>query len=226
MPPIPCRIAIFDLDGTLLNTLGDLAASANAALAAHHLPTHPQDRIRQFVGNGIRKLIERACPPNASPELLNQVHADFCHHYAQHCADTTAPYPGIPQLLDQLRRRGILTAVVSNKADFAVQQLCAQFFPNQFDAVAGEREGIRRKPAPDTVNAILTQLQVNATAAVYIGDSDVDVETARNAGTHCIAVTWGFRDRAILLNAGAQLLADSPAAILPMLASPPNLSRL
>lgn len=220
MPSIPCRIAIFDLDGTLLNTLGDLAASANAALAANHLPTHTQDSIRQFVGNGIRKLIERACPANVSPELLNHVHADFCQHYAQHCADTTAPYPGIPQLLDTLRQRGILTAVVSNKADFAVQQLCTQFFPGQFDAIAGEREGIRRKPAPDTVNAILHQLNVNASDAVYIGDSDVDVETARNAGTRCIAVTWGFRDRAILLNAGAQLLADSPAALLPILTSP------
>lgn len=220
MSPLPCRLAIFDLDGTLLNTLGDLAASANAALAAHHLPTHPQDSIRQFVGNGIRKLIERACPADTTSELQERVYHDFCRHYAQHCADTTAPYPGIPQLLDELRRRGILTAVVSNKADFAVQQLCAQFFPGQFDAIAGEREGVRRKPAPDTVLAILAQLNVNATTAVYIGDSDVDVETARNAGTRCIAVTWGFRDRAILLNAGAQLLADSPAALLPILTSP------
>ncbi len=208
------RLAIFDLDGTLLNTLGDLVASANAALTANHLPTHPQDSIRQFVGNGIRKLIERACPANASPELLNQVHADFCHHYAQHCADTTAPYPGIPNLLDELRRCGILTAVVSNKADFAVQQLCAQFFPNQFDAVAGEREGIRRKPAPDTVNSILHQLNVDASDAVYIGDSDVDVETARNAGTRCIAVTWGFRDRSTLEQAGATAFADNTAILL------------
>ena len=208
------RLAIFALDGTLLNTLGDIAASANFALAANHLPTHSLECVRQFVGNGIRRLIERACPADASPDLLEQVSADFCRHYARHCADTTAPYPGIPELLEGLRQRGILTAVVSNKADFAVQQLCAQFFPGQFDAVVGEREGIRRKPAPDSVQVILSQLHVDVEDAIYIGDSEVDVETSRNAGIRCLAVTWGFRDRGGLRQAGAQHLVDSPAEIL------------
>ncbi|MGN0866246.1 MAG: HAD family hydrolase [Oligosphaeraceae bacterium] len=208
------RLAIFDLDGTLLDTLGDLTASANAALAANHLPTHSRDTIRQFVGNGIRKLVECACPANLAPELLDRVHADFHRHYARHCADTTAPYPGIPRLLDELGKRGIRTAVVSNKADFAVQQLCARFFPRQFDAIAGEREGVRRKPAPDTVNAVLARLGMTAADAVYIGDSDVDIATARNAGVPCIAVTWGFRDRATLEQAGATLFADDTSLLL------------
>ena len=174
------RLAIFDLDGTILDTLEDLKESTNAALAANGYPERTLEEVRCFVGNGIGKLIERAVPKGTSKEATKKTLESFKVHYGIHCADHTKPYDGIIKLLEDLRKYGIQTAVVSNKADFAVQELCSQYFPKAFDFVVGEREGIRRKPCPDSVFEVLKTLKKTAAEAVYIGDSDVDVDTAKD----------------------------------------------
>ncbi len=207
------RLAIFDLDGTILNTLHDLAASTNAALTALGYPTRSVDEVRRFVGNGIRLLIERAVPAGTPTAQTDEVYRCFMAHYAQHCADTTRPYDGIPELLRALRAAGCRTAVVSNKADSAVQPLCRRYFDGLFDAAVGERPGVRKKPAPDSVNEILRQLAIPRTQAVYIGDSDVDIHTAQNAQMDCISVDWGFRSRAFLVENGASRIVSTPQAL-------------
>lgn len=211
------KLLIFDLDGTILDTLEDLYLSMNYALKKNGFPERTIDEIRQFVGNGIRKLNERAVPSGTSEMQLNQVHQDFTAHYEKHCADHTKPYAGIPEVLQKLREMGIQTAVVSNKADYAVQILCNDYFPALFDAVAGEKEGIRRKPAPDAVQAVLNTLQISREQALYIGDSDVDIETAQNAGIPCISVEWGFRDRAFLIQHGAEKIISKPEELLSLI---------
>lgn len=211
------QLIIFDLDGTVLNTLEDLYRSTDYALKQCDFPERTKDEIRQFVGNGIRKLIERAVPAQTPEEQIRQVHQVFTEYYEKHCADNTRPYDGIPEVLQKLRQSGMKTAVVSNKADYAVQILCKDYFPGMFDAVAGEREGIRRKPAPDAVQAVLQTLQISKEKAIYIGDSDVDIETAENAGMSCISVAWGFRDREFLLRHGAQKIISRPEELLHLL---------
>lgn len=200
---------IFDLDGTLLNTLADLAAATNHALAEHKLPQRTTDEVRRFVGNGIHKLIERAVPANTPAELQEAVFASFNRYYKQHCADSTRPYEGVPQLLQQLRTAGCRTAIVSNKADYGVQALAKQYFDGQLDAACGERAGIAKKPAPDMLLAIMRQLKAEPASTIYIGDSDTDLDTARNAGVACIGACWGFRGRAFLEAHGAKLLAEN-----------------
>lgn len=200
---------IFDLDGTLLNTLADLAAATNHALAEHKLPQRTTDEVRQFVGNGIRKLIERAVPADTPAELREEVFASFNRYYKQHCADSTRPYDGVPQLLQQLRTAGCCTAIVSNKADYGVQALAKQYFNGQLDAACGERAGIAKKPAPDMLLAIMQQLKAEPASTIYIGDSDTDIATASNAGVDCIGACWGFRGRAFLEAHGAKLLAET-----------------
>ena len=194
---------IFDLDGTLLDTLTDLADSLNAVLQKYDLPLHTKDEVRRFVGNGIRKLIERAIPGGAEHPQYEQIYQDFCAYYGDHCMDTTEPYPGVPSLLDWLKKSGYQTAIVSNKADFAVKKLNRIYFDGMIPVAIGEREGIRKKPAPDTVFQALRELGVEAERAVYVGDSDVDLETAANAGMDVIPVCWGFRSRAFLIGHGA-----------------------
>ena len=200
---------IFDLDGTLLNTLADLAAATNYALAEHKLPQRTTDEVRLFVGNGIRKLIERAVPADTPAELQEKVFASVNKYYKQHCADSTRPYEGVPQLLQQLRAAGCRTAIVSNKADYGVQALAKQYFDGQLDAACGERAGIAKKPAPDMLLAIMRQLSAEPASTIYIGDSDTDLDTARNAGVACIGACWGFRGRAFLEAHGAKLLAEN-----------------
>lgn len=200
---------IFDLDGTLLNTLADLAAATNHALAEHKLPQRTTDEVRLFVGNGIRKLIERAVPADTPAKLQEKVFASFNKYYKQHCADNTRPYDGVPQLLQQLRAAGCRTAIVSNKADYGVQALAKQYFDGQLDAACGERAGIAKKPAPDMLLAIMQQLKAEPASTIYIGDSDNDLDTARNAGVACIGACWGFRGRAFLEAHGAKLLAEN-----------------
>ena len=200
---------IFDLDGTLLNTLADLAAATNYALAEHKLPQRTTDEVRLFVGNGIRKLIERAVPTDTPAELQEAVFASFNKYYKQHCADSTCPYDGVPQLLQQLRAAGCRTAIVSNKADYGVQALAKQYFDGQLDAACGERAGIAKKPAPDMLLAIMQQLNAKPASTIYIGDSDTDIATASNAGVACIGACWGFRGRAFLEAHGAKLLAEN-----------------
>lgn len=204
---------IFDLDGTLLNTLADLAAATNHALAEHKLPQRTTDEVRLFVGNGIRKLIERAVPADTPAKLHEEVFASFNRYYKQHCADSTRPYEGVPQLLQQLRAAGCRTAIVSNKADYGVQALAKQYFDGQLDAACGERAGIAKKPAPDMLLAIMRQLKAEPASTIYIGDSDTDLDTARNAGVPCIGACWGFRGRAFLEAHGAKLLAENVSDI-------------
>jgi len=207
---------IFDLDGTLLDTLGDLAASVNYAMRTHGMPEHSVDEVCRFVGNGVRRLMERAVPGGAAHPEFEAAFAAFRRHYMEHSLDTTRPYEGIPEMLQELKRRGRHTAVVSNKFDAATKELCRHFFPDTIDVAVGEHEaeGIRKKPAPDTVLQALSQLGVGQEGAVYVGDSDVDIQTARNSGLPCISVLWGFRDREFLLAHGAETFVSQPLELL------------
>ena len=207
------KLAIFDLDGTILDTLEDLADAMNYALGEHGYPGRTIEEVRRFVGNGIRKLIERAVPAGLAKEEIDRVHETFSAYYQQHCADKTRPYEGVLPLLERLRAAGCLTAVVSNKADAAVQPLCRRYYNGLFDYAVGERTGIRRKPDPDSVQEVLRRLQVEAADAVYIGDSEVDIQTAKNAGLDSIIVTWGFRDRDYLESQGGRRFVDRPEEI-------------
>lgn len=207
------KLAIFDMDGTILNTIDDLAASLNYVLEKSGFPARTMDEVISFIGDGLRKLIERGVPEGTDSETVDKVLADFKEYYAVHCADKTAPYDGIIGLLENLRRNGCLTAVVSNKADDAVQELCRKYFDGLFDYAVGERSGILRKPAPDSVNEVLEKLNVSRGNAVYIGDSDVDIKTAENAGMDSIIVEWGFRERDFLLKKGAKTIVSAAEEI-------------
>lgn len=203
-------VVIFDLDGTLLNTLEDLHLSINHTLAWAGLPTQSHAGTRAYVGNGIRKLVERSAPAGTPAEVIDELLAEFDRYYAEHCNDHTAPYAGIPELLERLHAEGIRTAVVSNKTQYAVTSLVATHFPGAFEAVVGVREGVAKKPAPDMVALALSEMGAGEDApAVYVGDSEVDVATAANAGLPCLAVTWGFRTEAQLTAAGAAQLHAS-----------------
>lgn len=200
---------IFDLDGTLLNTLGDLTDATNFALGTLGYPARTEDEVRAFVGNGIGKLIERALPAGAGEADAQKALAAFKEHYESHCTHRTAPYAGVPELLDRLEGNGYRLAIVSNKADFAVQLLRDRYFPRIALAI-GEREGIGRKPAPDSLLAAMETLSSRPEDTVYVGDSDVDIETARNAGVDCVSVTWGFRTVGFLMSKGAQITVQKP----------------
>lgn len=208
------ELAIFDLDGTILNTLDDLADSLNHVLSQHGFPQHTADEVRMMVGNGILNLIKRALPNNTEQATVEAVYADFNAYYKLHSADKTKPYNGITDMLEQLKANGVKLAVVSNKADYAVQDLCKKYFGGIFDAVAGEKTGVPKKPAPDSVNSILSKLGTERKKSVYIGDSDVDLQTAANAEMDCIAVNWGFRDEKLLRENGAEVIVSSPNEIV------------
>ena len=206
---------IFDLDGTLLNTLDDLAASVNYALRTHGMPERTLDEVRSFVGNGVRLLMERAIPEGSANPRFEETFATFRAYYMEHSLDTTRPYDGIPEMIHALKQRGCRLAVVSNKFYAATQELIRHFFPEITVAIGEhEAEGIRKKPAPDTVFEALRQLGVGKEKAVYVGDSDVDLQTAHNSGLPCISVLWGFRDRDFLLANGATTLVEHPLDIL------------
>lgn len=211
------KLIIFDMDGTILNTLEDLTDSTNFALKENGFPIRDIQEIRRFVGNGIAKLIERAVPEGTSLEIVNKVLEDFTKHYKSHCADKTAPYEGIISLINELKKGDYQVAVVSNKADFAVQELCKQYFPNLFDMAVGERVGVQKKPAPDMVNQVLQEMNIQREQSIYIGDSEVDVQTAQNAKMDMIAVTWGFRDKEELLSRGVTKCADTPEEVWKLL---------
>lgn len=206
---------IFDLDGTLLNTLEDLRDSTNAALRAFGFPERTTDEVRRFVGNGVRLLMIRATPGGEETPQFEEILAYFRRHYAEHCFDQTRPYDGILPMLNRLQEAGIGLAVVSNKFDAAVRELCRRYFPDQIAIAIGEREGIRKKPAPDSVLQAMRELHADPSESLYVGDSEVDIETARNAGIPCVSVTWGFRDRDFLLAHGASTLIDDPSELLP-----------
>ena len=218
------NVYVFDLDGTLLDTLQDLANSVNYALRQHGMPEHTIDDIRRFVGNGVRLLMERAVPDGARNPQFEAAFATFRQYYMQHSLDTTRPYDGIPELIHEMKNRGCQMAVVSNKMMAATQELVHHFFPD-IPVAIGEHEaaGIRKKPAPDTVFEALRQLGIihhpssiihQTSDIVYVGDSDVDIETARNSGLPCISVLWGFRSRDFLLAHGATTFAEHPLDIL------------
>lgn len=205
---------IFDLDGTLLDTLGDLATSVNAALKTCGMPTRTIDEVRTFVGNGVRVLMQRAVPEGTEGKRMEEALEVFRRHYLLHSMDTTCPYEGIITLLQTLKSQGKKIAVVSNKFQKATQELCTHFFGSLVDVAIGESEQIRKKPAPDTVVEAMRQLNVDTKQAVYIGDSDVDIQTARNCSLPCISVLWGFRSRDFLLQHGATTFVEKPEEIV------------
>ena len=207
------KIAIFDMDGTILNTLEDLADSMNHTLRVHHMPERTIDEVRHFVGNGIHKLVERAVPAGTSDAVIEDVFATFNDYYKDHCAVKTRPYDAVPAVIAKLREAGMLTAVVSNKADYGVKILCEDYFPGLFDFSVGDKEGQRRKPYPDSVNAVLAKFGLDRKDAVYIGDSEVDLQTAVNAGTDVIMVGWGFREEAFIMEQGAPFVIHDPQDI-------------
>lgn len=207
---------IFDLDGTLLDTLADLAAAVNYALRQHGMPEHTIDDVRRFVGNGVRKLMERAIPDGEKNPDFEATFTTFREYYMHHSLDTTRPYPGIMETLEALNAQGCRLAVVSNKMMAATKELCQHFFADTIEVAIGENEaaGIRKKPAPDTVFEALRQLGEEKDSAVYVGDSDVDLETANNSGLPCISVLWGFRDRDFLIQHGAKTFISAPSELL------------
>lgn len=210
---------IFDLDGTLLNTLGDLRAATNHALEVRGLPPHSMEEIRQFIGNGIRLLICRAMPEGTPEAEIDAALDDFKAYYAAHIHDRTVPYDGIPQLLTALKKRGIQVAVLSNKIDSASQQLIEYFFPEKTDVVFGEHVGVPRKPDPTSCRMVMQQLGVQPEQVLYVGDSGTDMQTAKNAGLYAVGVTWGFRSKEVLLEYGADVLVHRPEQILQILDS-------
>ena len=205
---------IFDLDGTLLDTLQDLADAVNYALRKEGMPERTIDEVRQFVGNGVRLLMIRAVPGGESNPLFEETFAQFKEYYGEHCNDNTKPYEGMIELLETLKSKGYSVAIVSNKIDFAVKELSVLYFKGIVPVAIGEKEGVRRKPAPDTVREALKELGRTAEEAVYVGDSDVDIKTAKNADMPCISVLWGFRDLEFLEEHGAKRYARTAEDVL------------
>lgn len=206
---------VFDMDGTVLYTLEDLKDATNVILKKYGYPARTLEEVRKFVGNGIRKLIERAVPAEASENqaLIDRMFGDFQIYYDAHCLDQTRPYDGIVELLKDLKEEGYKIAIVSNKIDTAVKELNQHFFGNLVPVAIGEKTGVRKKPAPDTVREALKELKSTPEEAVYVGDSEVDLETARNSAMPCISVLWGFRDRDFLTAHGAECFAEKPSDI-------------
>ena len=205
------RYAIFDLDGTLLDTLDDLTDSMNYMLGKHNFSLRTRDEVRNFVGNGVRKLVERAIPTEykADDEFIDKFYNDFSLYYNSHSDVKTSPYPGTLDMLDKLLKNGFDIAIVSNKIDSAVKSLSAKFFGERIKSAIGEKPSIRHKPEPDMVFMAMEEMGANKMDSIYIGDSEVDIETARNAGIPCVSVLWGFKDRKFLEESGATMLVHS-----------------
>lgn len=204
---------IFDLDGTLLNTLEDLADSVNFALKEYSCPLRTYDEVRSFVGNGVRMLIKRSVPEGTDEEKYEKIFSCFREHYLVNMYNKTAPYEGIPELLSLLRERGYKIGVVSNKLDAAVGELCEGFFKGFIDCAKGAKGERDRKPNPENVYACIDALESTREGCVYVGDSEVDLQTAQNAGIDCICASWGFRTEAELISAGAVNIAHTPSEV-------------
>lgn len=211
------QAVVFDLDGTLLNTLDDLCDSMNFALAALNFPARTLEEVRRFVGNGIRKLVERAVPSGTDAQKTQACYEVFCEHYKHNMANKTAEYSGVSDMLAALYDAGYQLAIVTNKADFAAQALCGSMFGRYVKTVVGSVEGRPNKPAPDGVFYALDKMGVRPEDAVFVGDSEVDIATAHNAGVDAIGVLWGFRDERQLCEAGVERLAHSPRELKKML---------
>ena len=212
-----CKAVIWDLDGTLLDTLEDLTNATNFALRQWQMPVRSIDEVRRFVGNGVRRLMTLAVPEGEANPHFEAAYQTFREYYVEHCQDTTKLYPGIMEALKTLRNDGYRQAIVSNKLQAGVSELQHVWFDGVIDVAIGERPEVRRKPAPDMVLEALRQLGCDASDAVYIGDSDVDIATAANAGVPCISVLWGFRDEAFLKAHGAKTLVAHPQEIVELL---------
>jgi len=208
---------IFDLDGTLLDTLEDLANATNWALRHNGMPERTLAEVRGFVGNGVRKLIERSVPDGEANPLFEQTFKDFKRYYVGHCQERTRLYDGIPEMLAALKTHGLRMAIVSNKLQAGVDELYEQYFKDTVEVAIGERPELRRKPAPDMVELAMRELGVTKDEAIYVGDSDVDLQTARNSGLPCASVLWGFRDKDFLLEHGATTLIASPSDLVNLL---------
>lgn len=208
---------IFDLDGTLLNTIQDLADSVNYALRRFSFAERSVEEVNRFVGNGVRALMERAVPEGTPEETMLACLKIFKRHYADNMQNKTRPYEGILPLLEELKRRGVKTAVVSNKFDLAVKALCKEYFGDTIQTALGESGGVKGKPAPDNVFAALGALSAKKENALYVGDSEVDVKTAENAGIPCVGVAWGFRGQKLLEECGAACVIDRPQELLKLL---------
>ena len=208
------RAVIWDLDGTLLDTLDDLTASVNEALSQNDLPRRTREEVRAFVGNGVRMLVARCLPRGEQDARFDAVHDAFVRHYGAHSRDRTRPYDGVLPVLDALARQGVMHALVSNKIDFAVRELSRAYFGERMRVAVGDDPSRRRKPAPDSVLEAMRRMGVAPEETAYVGDSDVDVLTAKNAGVTGVAVSWGFRDEACLRAAGAQHICATPQELL------------
>ena len=203
------KLAIFDLDGTLLDTLGDLHSSVNFALKAFSFPERTIDEVRSFIGNGVVKLMERSTPDRIDEDTQKSCLNVFRKHYLEHMSDTTAPYANVIDLLSAVRAKGIKTAVVSNKLHPAVEDLCESYFPGLIDKAVGVSVETERKPSPVNVIRTAEYFGVKTQECIYIGDSEVDVQTAHNADLECIGITWGFRDKDCLVAHGCDFIADT-----------------
>ena len=211
------KAILFDLDGTLLNTLDDLHNSVNRTLSAFHLPLRTREQTRLAVGDGVGMLIARSIPKGQENPAFAEVLEAFRADYAKNSRIMTAPYEGISALLSSLRAKGIRVGVVSNKFDSAVKALCADYFGNLVEVAVGEREGVRRKPHPDSLFAAMESLGVSPADCLYVGDSETDVASAKNAGIDCCSVLWGFRDQETLIEAGATCFVTKPDEILELI---------
>ena len=205
---------IFDLDGTLLNTLDDLTNSVKFAMKEMGFPPRTRDEVRSFVGNGIAVLINKSVPSGTDRETIDKTTDIFKKHYGVHCNDQTAPYPGINELIDELGKRNIKMAIVSNKADFATKELSEIYFNGRIPVAIGESAQVKKKPEPDTVYKSLELLASTVEEAVYVGDSEVDIATARNAGMDLILCAWGFRDEEFLKEEGGENIIHRPEEVL------------
>lgn len=200
------KAVLYDMDGTVLDTLQDLTDSVNAALARFNMPARRPQEIRSFLGNGAQRLIELSVPAGTEAAETRRVLDFYKPYYDEHCRIKTAPYAGIVELMRALKAMGVKQAVVSNKPDAAVRELAAEFFPGLLESAIGESAAVRRKPSPDTVEAAMSEMGLTARECVYVGDSEVDIATAKNAGMDCISVAWGFRDEPELVAAGANTI--------------------
>ncbi len=207
-----CKAVIFDLDGTLLNTLDDLFISVNYALEHFDFPLRTKDEVKSFIGNGIRDLMTKSCPKDV--ENFEEVLAFFKAHYSVHSQDNTRPYDDIVELLETLNKNNVKCAIVSNKFDGAVQELKEKYFKGLFSVAVGESPNVRKKPAPDSVLKVMELLNVNKDEVVFVGDADTDIETSKNASIKCISVLWGFRSKEFLEERGGKIFVEKPLEIL------------
>lgn len=213
------KLCIFDLDGTLVDSLVDLKESVNVILKRHSFEEKTMNQIRSYVGNGLYKLMERSVPQSCQQDKLDQLYEEFLEYYGEHCNDHTVKYDGIEEMLKGLKKKGLLLAISSNKRNELVQKLWKEHLGQLIDLAIGEDpfRGIRKKPEKDEVEYLLNQLQINPREAVYIGDSEVDIQTAHQSGLDSISVSWGFKSRDFLEKNGASAIADTPEDLIQLL---------